>query len=456
MSFYKFRVANFNKFLIAAFILTFSLPYFLAFAQLSPEQERAQLEQELKALEEKIAQFDKDISRTEQEKRTLQNQIKAIRSRISQLDLQIRRSNIIIQDLGLQIQDTEGSIDTTTLKIDDEREKLSQVLKTIYAEDQKSLLEVLLAEKSLSVFFDNLMALETLNQRNHELLQDIKGLKLDLEDQKEKLDTEKESLTRQVKAQTLQKQESEGSRREQEQLLKMTEAQYQQYVQQKKLTEQKAAEIRARLFQLAGIPDVEAPTFGEALQMAQWVQQQTGVRPAFLLSIITQESALARNVGQCYIADQTSGTSVDTNTGRRFSNGIHRTRDLPKFLQITQEVGRDPLKTPVSCPLSYGYGGAMGPAQFIPSTWLLIKNQVSSILGRAPNPWSVGDSFLAAGVLLKENGAATSELRAAARYFGAAGLGYESAVMRRATCLDTFISQGTLSDQCERLVFAPQ
>ncbi len=456
MSFYKFRGANFYKFLIPTLILLFLLQSFVVFAQLSPEQERAQLEQELKELEERIAQFDKDITRTEQEKRTLQNQIASIRSRISQLDLQIKRSSIIIQDLGLQIQDTEGSIESTTLNIEDERQKLSQVLKTIYEEDQKSLLEVLLTERSLSVFFDNLMALETLNQRNHELLQDIKGLKLNLEEQKEKLDTEKESLTRQVKAQTLQKQETEAARKEQERLLKMTEVQYQQYVQQKKLTEQKAAEIRARLFQLAGIPDVEAPTFGEALQMAQWVQQKTGVRPAFLLSIITQESALARNVGQCYIADTTSGASVDINNGRRFSNGIHRTRDLPKFLQITQEVGRDPLKTPVSCPLSYGYGGAMGPAQFIPSTWLLIKNQVSSILGQVPNPWSIRDSFLSAGVLLKENGASASELKAAARYFGAAGLGYESAVMRRATCLETFISQGTLSAQCERLVFAPQ
>lgn len=453
-----------RKVLVIVLISSLVLPLFLAFAQLTPEQERAQLEQELKELEEQIAQFDRDISRTEAEKRTLQNQISAIRSRINQLDLQIRRSNIIIQDLGLQIQDTEESVETTTLRIEKEREKLSQVLRTIYEEDQKSLLEILISEKSLSVFFDNLMVLETLNQRNHELLDDIKKLKTDLEAQKEKLDGERQSLTTQVKAQTLQRQESESSRREQERLLRMTEAQYQQYVQQKQVTEQKAAEIRARLFQLAGIPDVEAPTFGEALQMAQWVQQQTGVQPAFLLSIITQESKLATNVGQCYLSDTSSGRTHHVSNGRQFARGIHPTRDLPIFLQITSQLGRNPLRTPVSCWFdvgkgpNFGWGGAMGPAQFIPSTWAKISDRVFSITGTIPaNPWSVRDSFLAAGLLLRDLGARSNEALAAARYFGASTpFPYSSQVMTRTRCLETFISQGTLSAQCEQLVFAPR
>lgn len=458
-----------GRYFAASLLFALLLPYFFgvdffAFAQLTPEHERTQLEQELKELEEQIAQFDKDISRTEAEKRTRQNQISAIKSRINQLDFLIRRSNIIIQDLGLQIEDTESSIEATSLKIDQERQNLANVLKTIYIEDQKSLLEILIGERSLSVFFDNLMALETLNQRNRELLEDIKVLKLNLEAQKEKLDQERQGLTVQVKAQTLQRQESEVAKREQERLLRMTEAQYQQYVQQKQITEQRAVEIRARLFQLAGVSDVDAPTFGEALELAKWVESQSGIRPAFLLSIITQESALARNVGQCYLSDKSSGRTYRISNGVQYPRGIHPTRDLPRFLQITSELGKDPLQTPVSCWIdvgrgpNFGWGGAMGPAQFLPYTWMQIRDNVSSLTGKTPaNPWSVRDSFLAAGLYLRDLGATSNERLAAGRYFGAPGLlSYDSTVMRRAVCLDTFIGQGTLSAQCERLVFTPE
>lgn len=436
----------------------------IVFAQMTPEQERAQLEKELKELEEKIKQYEKDITRTEAEIQGLRYQINTLRSKINQLDLEIRRSNLIIQDLGLQIQDTEGSIEITSLKIEDLREKLAGNLRTVYEEDRKSLIEVLLSEETLSGFFDNLMALEILNFKSQEFLENIKDLKLSLEIQKEKLDGEKGSLEKTVRSLAYQKQESEAVRKEQERLMGMTETQHQQYIEQKKITEQRAAEIRAKIFQLAGIPEVEMPTFGEALEMAKWVQQQTGVRPALLLSIITQESALARNVGQCYLADLTSGATYHITNKRQFPRGINPTRDLPPFLQITKGLGRDPLRTPVSCWIdvgrgpNYGWGGAMGPAQFIPSTWVSVKDRISSITGASPaNPWSVRDSFLAAGLYLRDLGAASNELLAAGRYFGAPGLlSYDSTVMQRANCLQAFIDQGTISAQCERLVFAPQ
>jgi len=444
--------------ILAAF---FVLPGFLS-ADLSPEEERKALEEELKQLEEEIARLNKDITATEQEKKTLQGRISSLRSRISQLDLQIRQGTIVIGDLTHQIQNTEQSIQETTDKIEENTEMLSHVLRAIYEEDQRTLFEILLSE-GITEFFDNMVSLEVLGDKNKEILGDIKDLKAYLESQKITLDSERTELEDVVRSQRLQLQESQTARTEQERLLGMTEAQYQDYIQQKEITEKRAAEIRARIFQLAGIPDVEMPTFGEALEMAKWVEQQTGVPPALLLSIITQESALARNVGQCYIADLNSGITYHVSTNRRFTQGIHPTRDLPPFLQITRELGRDPLKTPVSCWIdlgrgpNFGWGGAMGPAQFIPSTWMLVRDRIAAITGNSPaNPWSVRDSFLAAGIYLRDLGASTNPLQAAARYFGAANLGYESTVMQRTRCLEIFIAEGTISQQCERLVFAPQ
>jgi membrane-bound lytic murein transglycosylase B len=66
-----------------------------------------------------------------------------------------------------------------------------------------------------------------------------------------------------------------------------------------------------------------------------------------------------------------------------------------------------------------GWGGAMGPAQFIPSTWLKYRSQISAISGKVANPWDIRDAFLAAAILLKANGATSlaGEWAAAMRYF---------------------------------------
>lgn len=49
----------------------------------------------------------------------------------------------------------------------------------------------------------------------------------------------------------------------------------------------------------------------------------------------------------------------------------------------------------------------MGPAQFIPTTWLLFEDSVSAITGNTPaNPWNPLDAFVASALLLRDNGAA--------------------------------------------------
>ena len=138
--------------------------------------------------------------------------------------------------------------------------------------------------------------------------------------------------------------------------------------------------IRAALFPLR---DSAAIPFGTALLYAENAAKKTGVRPAFVLAILKQESNSGANVGSCVITNLTSGETKSVNSGTVFPNGIHPTRDLPLLAGIVEGVGRNPITTRVSCPLaSGGYGGAMGPAQFIPSTWNLIKARIANALGK--------------------------------------------------------------------------
>ena len=394
-------------------------PAFLL-ASPGPAEERAALEEELKQLEEQIAQYEKDITKTEQEKKTLENKIYSLQSKIKKLDLQIYQSNVVIKDLGYQIKDTESSIDITSLKIEDGKKRLGVILQTIHEEDQRSLVEVLLSE-GMSDFFDNLAALEALNIKNKELLDNIKSLKSNLEVQKQDLDEEKSDLEKQVVIQTLQRQESATAKTEQDYLLRLTETEYQKQLQEKENVEKIAQEIRSRIFELIGIP--EAPTFGEAYEIAKFVSSQTGIRPALLLAVLTQESNIGKNVGQCFLTNTQTGEGVRVSTGVKETNVMKSSRDVAPFLKITQDLGRDPYNTPVSCPLknSYGvpvgYGGAMGPSQFIPSTWVMYQDEFKGILGHAPDPWNIKDAFMATGVYLKDLGGLSNEFRAVMRYF---------------------------------------
>lgn len=370
--------------------------------------------------------IEKDINKTTQEKKSLQSKISDLSKKIKNLNYQINQSNLIIKDLGFQITDTELSINKTSIKITDQTEKLAVVLRSLYEEDQKPIVEILFSEDNLSGFFSNLVALDRLNSRSKELLTDVKTLKINLENQKNSLDQEKEELEKIVEIQSVQKQSSNNTKKEQEYYLRLTEEEYQNYISQKKTVDQMASEIRARIFELVGVP--KAPTFGEAYEIAKFIETVAGVRPAFLLAVLTQESNLGRNVGQCYLKNSSTGSGEVIKTNVKISKVMSPTRDVPPFLVITQELGRDSFNTPVSCPMSYGWGGAMGPAQFIPSTWMIYRDELKRINGKPADPWDIKDSFLAAALYLADYGAKNQtyngELNAALSYF--AGPGWSS------------------------------
>ncbi|GAH19157.1 unnamed protein product, partial [marine sediment metagenome] len=114
----------------------------------------------------------------------------------------------------------------------------------------------------------------------------------------------------------------------------------------------------------------------------------TGIRPAFLLAILSRESGLGRNIG-------TGTWRVDMKPSQR-----------KYYIEICDKLGISPDKYPVSKKVWYGWGGAMGPAQFLPATWLGYETRVTEITGNnPPSPWNVKDAFVAAALYLVNKGA---------------------------------------------------
>ena len=209
-------------------MLAVLLPFVGVFA-VSPAEERSQLERELQELESQIQRYEQDITKTQQEKKTLQNQIAIVKKQISKLDLQISQSNKIIGDLKVQIVDTTFSIDKTSRDVEEKKQQLGEILQRIYEEDQKTVLEILMTGSDLSEFFENLVALDSLNTKNRDLLLDIQDLNVYLQDQKVSLETDKQEEENFVKLQILQRQQSQAAKAEQEVLLQQTQGKEAEY-----------------------------------------------------------------------------------------------------------------------------------------------------------------------------------------------------------------------------------
>lgn len=382
----------------------------------SVETRRAQLQSELKNLEQQIAGFDVLIGKKQQEAVSIKRDIDIIDAEIERAKLEIRRRNLAIKEFSTSIDKKSLSIKEMSGTIDRERTSLAEALRKLHEYDNVSLMELLLGYEDLSDFFVEANTIDSLQLAIQTSFGNLREDIARTADARENLEKEKQGQVELRALQEIEKRQQETKETEKQRLLKATkgeEANYRQHADTKKA---RAAAIRSELFLLQGSPAIP---FEEALRHAEFASAQTGVRAAFILGIIAQESELGRNIGQC---------NLPTDPPKyKWQSVMKPSRDHEPYLQVTKELGISPDTMPVSCPMrdssgaQVGWGGAMGPAQFIPSTWILYKDAVSRITGNKPsNPWVPRDAFVASGLLLRDNGASggrSAELKAAAKYF---------------------------------------
>ncbi len=419
------------------------------------DSRRARLQAELEAEERAIAEQTKLLQAKQRETGTIQGEVDLLRSQIRQAQTRINAKKVQITRLEDDILNRESNIVTLEEKINKEKGSLAELLRKSRDVESSSFVEIILDNNSLTGFFSDLDSFALVQRSMHDLLEEIRDSqeqsrqeKLILEQKKSnELDAQKI-----IEEERLRIAKNESAKNT---LLNISKSQEQSYQAVLAARQKRAAEIRAALFALR---DTAAIPFGQALEFANQAQRLTGVRPAFLLAIIQQESNLGANVGSCVITDLKTGQTRGINSGQVFNNGIHPTRDLPLLQTILPQLGRDPLVTPVSCPMSVGYGGAMGPAQFIPSTWNMMKASIASALGVAvPDPWNPHHALIASAMLLRDNGAAgggyTAEINAACRYFSGRtcatgpGSSYGNQVMARAQNIQLNMIEPLLNTQ---------
>jgi len=356
---------------------------------------------------------------------TLTGDVNYLNSQIKALQTKVKARGLAIASLRVSINEKSSRIVNLQETIVKQHESLAQLLRNTNDFDNENLIHLLLSDGSISNFYEDLESYASIKRAVKLSVEQVRGVKADTEIQKTELEKKKDEETDAKASLEDSKNKVAKSEAEKKKLLSISKDKESEY---KKLAAEKKAQadkIRKALFSLAGVSTkIE---FGTALKYANEVAELTGVEPAFLLAIVTQESNLGSNVGQCYLTNPDTGEGEGKNTGRKFENLMKPTRDVEPFMAITSRLNLNPFKTAVSCPIAgvAGWGGAMGPAQFIPSTWQIFEKRLKNTLGYEASPWEPKDAFTASGMYLTDLGAVgpstSGQLKAACRYYGSGG-----------------------------------
>lgn len=400
-----------------------------------------QLKADLALCNAEIAKWQGILTGTRQKVTSIDGDVKSLTAKIKAAEATIKAKNIAISQLTKDINSRSEKIGEMEVLIDDGKKSLAQLLRRTRELDEYSFAEVILNSKNLSDFFGDLDSFLAIQQGLEDHFFEVREVIVQTEEERSRLsEVQNQELDAKYDVETKKKTIAK-SEEEKKKLLAATKLEAKSYEQIVKDRQAKASQINAALFRLRGVDGGGIP-FKDALSYARTAASYTGVRAAFILGILRQESNLGVNVGQCLLVDTKTGAGKGKNTGTPFANVMKPDRDVPYFLDMMSRLGRDPYTTPVSCPQSVGYGGAMGPTQFIPSTWKGYEGRIAQAFNvPVGDPWDPQHAIMATALFLQDlgagNGGYSAEREAAGRYYAGGnwatyGLGYAASVLSHA------------------------
>lgn len=405
-----------KKFLLVGILVLFiifnSLPILTqGQSEAQIQAQEAALRAELVKIEAEITAQQKLLSSKQKETASIQRDVDILTYKINTAQLNIKAKELEIKRLGSDITKKVETINVLDDKLGEQKKTLRELLRKTRELDDHSFLEIALGGDSLSTFFVDLGRFDFLEKSTQASLSAVRSTIGQTEGEKANLEKRRDAEFNARRVIESEKAKIESLNKEKKMYLSVSKTQESAYKMVISQKEKQRAAIRSALFNLRGAKSI---TFGEAYDLAKLVSAQTGVRPAFLLAIITQESNLGKNVGTC----NRPGDPPEKSWREIMKPG----RDYEPYIRITSALGIDPDVQPLSCPLGGGYGGAMGPAQFIPSTWETYQSRIAKATGNnPPSPWNPLDAFTASGLFLADLGANAqtyaAERKAALRYY---------------------------------------
>jgi peptidoglycan hydrolase CwlO-like protein len=353
------------------------------FAKDDGQSQKEILKTRIDDLRRQIEMYQTKIDEKSQKEESLSGDIEILEADIKKMELQIQETSLQIEELDGEIFRKETEIERMQKQVDAKEKMLANFLEELYEKGRNDAAEIIFTGQSFSEYYAKIESLENIESR-------IKDSHSQLKAERDALKKERGDLIERK----IDKENMRGIQSDQERSIQSEKQMKDLLV--SKIQDEKAAleqNVDRLKEELNAIQSLGNPiNMEEAVAAAKYASKFTNVAPEFLLGVLRVESGLGTNVG-----------------GGRYKTDMNPAQ-WDTFKKICAEIGIDPEKTPVSRRACYnrdskdgcgGWGGAMGPAQFMPSTWMGYKVKVENLTGNKPaNPWEIKDSLVAMGLKL--------------------------------------------------------
>jgi len=324
----------------------------------------------------------KDLNKKKEKKLKIKNQYvqeaNVIKSHINNLDGNINSVQKNINRTENELNALENNIRNKEEDISINKKRLAVIFRKINRQNIELSLITLDSNKGLKEYIRSKDSIEGLQKKVFARLNKIKEGKRELEKKKEEEDQARQRLASQRSA-------LEIAKNKKQLVLGVKNQKIQEKDKEIQKIERKINALRSALSSFLG----KSFNFKDIVSAVKFASKKTGVRKEFLMAMLDKETDLGRFTGGC----------TYKNTRVSSANKI-------AFKKICKELGYNYKKKKISCALSYGYGGAMGVAQFMPTTWNGYKSVISKHTGHnPPDPWSLTDGVMGMAEKLKRAGA---------------------------------------------------
>jgi peptidoglycan hydrolase CwlO-like protein len=368
------------------------------------QEEKEKLEEKEEKYEEEKEEYEEKLEKEEKKKADLQGNLSAVNSSLGATQ---RTIDDVIEDIEEKEKDIERH-DAQIKELQDRiilyKGSLSETMRRYYFAQNNRSIVAIIENDGTDRFLDKTDSLEQLRSQVVEAVHKVDNAKnsqeqkknelSDLKEEKEKLLAEHRSVESTLLAQ------SAAVRTE---IIKVDTS---------------MAELNAKLSAVEGkLSALLGKSFNtdDIADAAKFASKKTGVSKSFILGMLVVETNLGRYTGGCIYKESKMGDANEK-----------------IFKRICKDLDYNYKKKKVSCPLSYGIGGAMGVAQFMPTTWSGYESKIAKYTGHSPpDPWSLTDGVMAMAIKLANDGATkdSGEFDAARRYYCGSNIG-------RSVCID--------------------
>ncbi len=345
-----------------------------------------------KDLQSSAKKIEKKISKETKKLKEAQGTLSQVQRSLSVTAQRVSRTEDQLERIAAEMTQREKTISDLTKQLTFQKSVLKSTMRELYLMERESAVTRLFAQKGQHFLATDYDRMRTLRNRVIDEVRKIEKLKAQVEAARAELADKKE------KQKALLDQQ-----RQEQRALAVTRNEVAQEVQRRAATlaelKNELAAVRSKLTSLLG----KKINAGDIVEAAKIASKATGVRKDFILGELVVETNLGSYTGGC-----------------TYKKANMTTANKNVFKTLAKELGYNYKKLKVSCAPGYGHGGAMGVAQFMPTTWLGYKSRIAAATGHTPpDPWNLTDGVMGMAFYLKNKGAdrKKGEFEAAKRYY---------------------------------------